>query len=301
VLKPLGIPVKVNLPSVGEGIVDQYYSGVSYELKNQSIVTLDSRGDPEFLAAALAEYEAKKTGLLTIGVSAFALAPLQFLTSDADKLIAAQAERIKNSNVSDNVKALWDIQVNQLQNPHKYGLIELVAFPGFLTWKSTPPEGKKHITFVVGLQIPFSRGSIHISSTNYTIQPAINPNYLAEDFDLEAVVAALKFSRKIAQTGAFAEIVAAEVDPGADVQTDDQLKDYIKGFAQTFLHTIGSCSMLPRNKGGVVSPELKVYGTSNIRVVDLSILPFQISAHPQLTVYGIAEKASDMILGTTTV
>jgi len=135
VLKPLGIPVKVNLPSVGEGIVDQYYSGVSYELKNQSIVTLDSRGDPEFLAAALAEYEAKKTGLLTIGVSAFALAPLQFLTSDADKLIAAQAERIKNSNVSDNVKALWDIQVNQLQNPHKYGLIELVAFPGFLTWK----------------------------------------------------------------------------------------------------------------------------------------------------------------------
>jgi len=74
VLKPLGIPVKVNLPSVGEGIVDQFYSGVSYgepaiahrdllhlalmsieELKNQSTVTLDSRGDPEFLAAALAE------------------------------------------------------------------------------------------------------------------------------------------------------------------------------------------------------------------------------------------------------
>jgi len=42
--------------------------------------------------------------------------------------------------------------------------------------------------------------------------------------DLEAAVAALKFSRKIAQTGAFADIVAAEVDPGADVQTDDQLK-----------------------------------------------------------------------------
>lgn len=63
--------------------------------------------------------------------------------------------------------------------------------------------------------------------------------------------------------------------------------DYIKSFAGTEFHTIGSCAMLPKSKGGVVSPELKVYGTSNIRVVDLSILPIQISAHPQSTVYGM--------------
>lgn len=72
---------------------------------------------------------------MTIGVTAFALAPLQFLTSDADSLIAAQAQRVKNSNASPNVKALWEIQVKQLQNPGKYGLIEFVGFPGFFTVK----------------------------------------------------------------------------------------------------------------------------------------------------------------------
>lgn len=124
--------------------------------------------------------------------------------------------------------------------------------------------------------------------------------------DMEALVAALNFARKLAKTGGFAEILGAEADPGADVQTEAQIKgewsclpicvhsdwylpyaDYIKSFVGTEFHTIGSCAMLPQSKGGVVSPDLKVYGTSNIRVVDLSILPIQISAHPQSTVYGM--------------
>jgi len=54
--------------------------------------------------------------------------------------------------------------------------------------------------------------------------------------------------------------------------------------------------MLPRNEGGVVDSSLKVYGTSNVRVVDASIIPLHISAHLQSTVYGIAEKAADIIL-----
>ena len=53
--------------------------------------------------------------------------------------------------------------------------------------------------------------------------------------------------------------------------------------------------MLPREHGGVVSPELKAYGTKNVRVVDASILPFQLCGHLTSTLYAIAEKASDMI------
>ncbi|KAJ8087636.1 hypothetical protein PM082_006469 [Marasmius tenuissimus] len=55
--------------------------------------------------------------------------------------------------------------------------------------------------------------------------------------------------------------------------------------------------MLPREKNGVVDTHLKVYGTTNIRVVDLSIVPLHISAHTQATVYTIAEIASDIIKG----
>lgn len=54
--------------------------------------------------------------------------------------------------------------------------------------------------------------------------------------------------------------------------------------------------MLPRSEGGVVDSSLKVYGTSNVRVVDASVIPLHISAHVQATIYGIAEKAADMIL-----
>lgn len=53
--------------------------------------------------------------------------------------------------------------------------------------------------------------------------------------------------------------------------------------------------MLPREKGGVVSPELKVYGTKNVRVVDASVIPFQLCGHLSSTIYAIAEKVSDII------
>jgi choline dehydrogenase-like flavoprotein len=53
--------------------------------------------------------------------------------------------------------------------------------------------------------------------------------------------------------------------------------------------------MMPLEDGGVVDPTLKVYGTSNIRVCDASILPFHLACHPQATVYGLAEKAADII------
>jgi len=54
--------------------------------------------------------------------------------------------------------------------------------------------------------------------------------------------------------------------------------------------------MLPRSEGGVVDSSLKVYGTSNVRVVDASVIPLHISAHVQATVYGIAAKAADIML-----
>lgn len=53
--------------------------------------------------------------------------------------------------------------------------------------------------------------------------------------------------------------------------------------------------MLPRNMGGVVSPELKVYGTKNVRVIDASVVPFQLCGHLTSTLYAVAEKAADMI------
>jgi choline dehydrogenase-like flavoprotein len=60
-------------------------------------------------------------------------------------------------------------------------------------------------------------------------------------------------------------------------------------------HPLGTASMMPKQLGGVVNNRLKVYGTANVRVVDASVLPFQLSGHPSSTVYAVAERAADII------
>ena len=62
-------------------------------------------------------------------------------------------------------------------------------------------------------------------------------------------------------------------------------------------HPISTAAMLPKDIGGVVDTSLKVYGTSNVRVVDASIIPFQVCGHLQSTVYAVAERAADIIKG----
>lgn len=62
-------------------------------------------------------------------------------------------------------------------------------------------------------------------------------------------------------------------------------------------HPISTAAMLPKEAGGVVDESLKVYGTSNVRVVDASVLPMQVSGHLSSTVYAVAERAADIIKG----
>jgi choline dehydrogenase len=64
-------------------------------------------------------------------------------------------------------------------------------------------------------------------------------------------------------------------------------------------HPLGTASMMSKELGGVVDPELKVYGTANVRVVDASILPTQISGHLTATIYAVAERASRIIKGSS--
>jgi choline dehydrogenase len=63
-------------------------------------------------------------------------------------------------------------------------------------------------------------------------------------------------------------------------------------------HPIGTAAMMSRELGGVVDPTLKVYGTSNVRVVDASVLPMQVSGHLTSTIYAVAERAADIIKAT---
>lgn len=134
--------------------------------------------------------------------------------------------------------------------------------------------------------------------------------------DLQLLTHQLAVSREMRKHEPLKSDVVSELLPGPAVNGEDQfrgseffianclllttfLAEYIKNgigsgcrkslrcFFQSTTNlqfvpdTVGSCSMLPRDKQGVVSPELVVYGTKNVRVVDLSIIPLHFAAHPQ--------------------
>ena len=103
--------------------------------------------------------------------------------------------------------------------------------------------------------------------------------------------------RKIAQTEPFKSLLGREVNPGPEVQSDEDVSLWLKKYLTTVHHTSSTCSMLPRDMGGVVDSELRVYGTKGLRVVDLSVVPLIPSAHTQSIVYAIAEQAADIIRG----
>jgi len=159
-----------------------------------------------------------------------------------------------------------------------------------------------HAEFILGdniiipvLEQPFSRGTIHITNSSTLIQPAINPRYLFNPLDLQVLAEAFNYARTIRSTASLQSISISETFPGSSTTNDTQIETFLEGNSQSIYHHIGTASMLPKHLGGVVDPQLKVYDVEGLRIVDASIMPMTIGAHIQSTVYGIAEKAANLI------
>lgn len=147
-------------------------------------------------------------------------------------------------------------------------------------------------TFSVGVAHPYSRGIVKAISPNTFDKPISYPGFLSNPTDMKVYLEAFKFTRVISKTKAISILSPTETSPGPDVVTDDQIEAYIRTSAVSFDHPVGSCKMGPRDKGGVVDEELRVYGIKNLRVVDASVLPLLPAAHTMATVYAVAERVS---------
>ncbi len=143
---------------------------------------------------------------------------------------------------------------------------------------------------------PKSRGRITLRDANPLSKPLIDPNYLSVESDLDTMVTAFKKSREILAQKAFAPYFLKEFQPGDQVQTDDEIKDYIRKESETIYHPVGTCKM-GRDAMSVVDPlTLKVHGIENLRVIDASIMPTVISGNTNAATTMIAEKGAEMIL-----
>ncbi|KAI3394499.1 hypothetical protein diail_2633 [Diaporthe ilicicola] len=141
--------------------------------------------------------------------------------------------------------------------------------------------------------LPFSRGRVHLASLDAVDSPLIDPQYFVADIDMVVEVATGKQAQSFWHKKPIAEYVGQNLT--ADPVSDEDWAKYITNSFGPNYHPIGTASMMARELGGVVDPNLKVYGTSNVRVVDASVLPLQVSGHLTATLYAVAIRASEII------
>jgi choline dehydrogenase len=255
-LRRHGLPVVLELPAVGRGLQDHLAVGLLMEMRDTSSYGLSWRTLPR-AAANLLEYLFARTGPLASNL----FESTAFIRSAPDS-------------------PLPDLQIvfqPARRNPNPFPL----------------PLGHGFAASAVYLY-PASRGRVTLASADPAAAPLIDPALLQDPRDLPPLLAGLKLSRRLFAAPSFAKYHAAEVAPGPDVRSDEELARYIRRAASTVHHPCASCAMGP---AGVVDPQLRVHGLRGLRIVDASVFPSIVGGNTNAPVVMVAEKAADMMLG----
>ncbi len=147
---------------------------------------------------------------------------------------------------------------------------------------------------------PKSRGTVKLVSSDPTMAPEIDLNYLSdpEGYDRRILLGGLQFARRLTTTEALSPYLKREVLPGNDIQSDEALLDYIEQTCETVYHPCGTCAMgAENNPNAVVSPDLRVKGIHGLRIADASVFPDMVPVNICNTVMMVAERAVDVISG----
>lgn len=147
---------------------------------------------------------------------------------------------------------------------------------------------------------PESRGTVRIASSDPAEPPDIDANYLATEKDRADMIRAVRLQRELFASEAMQAITGAEIRPGFEYRDDEQIMRYIRTFAVTNYHPVGSCKM-GNDAMAVVDIRLRVKGLKNLRVVDASVMPNLISGNTNATTIMIAERAAEFIRASATV
>ena len=159
---------------------------------------------------------------------------------------------------------------------------------------------KRGITMNVNVLRSESTGSIHIKSANPAEPPAIRFNFLSAENDRRGVLAAIRKGRELMATPPLKDVTGEEIAPGAHVQKDDELLDWVRKNAETTYHPIGTCKM-GSDSMAVVDSELRVHGIEGLRVADASIMPTLTSGNTNAPSIMIGEKCAEMVLAAAAV
>jgi choline dehydrogenase len=267
-LQSLGIKLIKNLPGVGENLQDHLQARLRY--RANAPITLNDTGNSLLRKIKAAfDYAIAKRGVL-------AEPPIK-----AGAFVKSRPELTR----PDLQFHLIEFSLNA-SAAKPYGA-PVHPFPGFYS--------------SVCFTRPHSRGSVRLKDENSVAQPLIQPNFLADARDCQAMLDGVTWARTIAAQPAMAKIIEAELEPGPDNIKDDTVLDWIRQTAVTVYHPVGTCRMGPANDAGamnVVDHELRVHGVQGLRVIDGSIMPTLVSGNTNAPIMMIAEKVAASILKT---
>ncbi|WP_137129035.1 GMC family oxidoreductase N-terminal domain-containing protein [Rhizobium sp. FY34] len=257
VLKTAGIDVAREVPSVGENLQDHLQLRVVFKVSG--VPTLNEKASSMFGKAAIGlEYLMRRSGPMAMAPS-----QLGIFTRSGDE------------------KETPDLQFH----------VQPVSLDKF----GDPVHSFPAITASVCNLRPESRGSVHVRSPDFALQPSIAPRYLTSERDRDVAVASIRIARNIARQPSFARYMPEEYRPGAALQSDEELAHAAGDIGTTIFHPVGTCRMGP-DAESVVDPRLRLRALKRLRIADASIMPTITSGNTNSPTIMIAEKAAQMII-----
>ena len=143
-----------------------------------------------------------------------------------------------------------------------------------------------------------SRGTVRLRSRDFRDKPRVDPRYFtdAQGHDMKVMVAGIRKAREIVAQPAMAQWAGTELYPGVEVQSDEQIADYITRTHNTVYHPAGSVRMGPETDPmSPLDPQLRVKGVTGLRVADASVMPALVTVNPNITVMMIGERCAELI------
>ncbi|QRV99087.1 GMC oxidoreductase [Ceratobasidium sp. AG-Ba] len=282
-LSKLGVPVVSDLPDVGRHYED-HSSLIPLFHIGDDVETMDCiiEQDPGFMGKYVPEF-AEGRGYLTSNAN------------DAGGKLRPSPEELKNMGPA--FQAVFKQKFEPA--PDKPVLIQTL-FNGFFGPRSMVPDGKRFMMIANIQAYPASRGHVYITSTDPYAAPDFDTGFLNEQSDVDVLIWAYKHCRF--PPGSAAGCVRLDGPPSTEIEdlvyTDEDnaaVEEFIREGAGTTWHSIGTVPMRPKEQGGCVDSRLNVYGTTNLKVADLSIVPGNVGANTNSTALVIGEKAAILI------
>lgn len=260
-LRARGITPVHELPGVGENLRDHYSPRIKFAIKERNLTFNDNARGWRLAREAL------KYALFGTGFLASTAVPVRIYFRTREGLETPDAT------------------------------ISILPFLYEMVGRQRRVAKRQGITMNANVLRSESTGSIHIKSADPAEPPAIRFNFLSTEHDRTGILAVIRKGRELMATSPLKEVTGEEIAPGAKLQSDAELLDWVRNNAETTYHPVGTCKM-GSDPLAVVDSELRVHGIEGLRVADASIMPSLTSGNTNAPAIMIGEKCAEMVLAT---